>query len=74
MTYHEFLDELTPTELENYMDNIPESRHEELFELENGHWWLGGVFVWDDTIQGHNYWDDIDERLGAKFKGNYHWL
>lgn len=28
---------------------------------------LGNAFVWADSTQGHDYWGEIDHRLGSSF-------
>lgn len=41
--------------LESYFDSEIDS---DVFE-ESYIWWVSSGFVWDDTLQGWNYWDNI---------------
>lgn len=38
-----------------------------IFERDES-WWVDGSFIWDGTIQGHDFWSNIHEQWLSKLQ------
>lgn len=62
-----FLNQLTDTEREQYMENIDQDTLNEFKQgILHASNYLSGAFKWHFTPQGHDYWVEIEERIFGK--------
>lgn len=54
----EYLINNRPLDLKLILENIKDSRI-----LRDGYGAVSGLFLWDRTKQGHNYWNQLDDEL-----------